>query len=450
MVDMINRVKVRQRKPYLWLFVESKLNFSKEKACWSLLSTAMSFLESPYYVTTSEAAAALAAVVDRAQLVAVDTEADSLHHYFEKVCLLQISVCDQHYVVDPLAQADLRSLLSALGEKTLIFHGADYDLRMLRRSFDFRPRAVFDTMIAAQLLGYPQIGLAALVEKHFNVILCKKGQKSDWSRRPLSDEMLEYAVNDTRFLSPLTEIFAKELQEKGRLDWHTEMCISAIEAVNDSPVSSRDPEREWRIRGWQALPGARAHAVLREIWHWRDKEARHCDLPSFKILPNEAVIEIARWAAENNPSDPIPRLPRNCVGKRLAGLKHAISNATKLPESELPKPLISARRRVLPANDKLLTALRKVRDEKARALSIEPAMLAPAAAVAAVARELPDTCDALQAVGDLHHWQAELLEGDFLAMIEEFKRGRNGHVREVIPPADPSESSPAKSESRSR
>ena len=164
--------------------------------------------------------AVLATLIDRiesAAKIAVDTEADSLHNYFEKVCLIQLSIDGAHYLVDPLAGLELRGFLEALAAKPLIFHAGDYDLRILRASTGFRPSGdVFDTMIAAQLLGIEQIGLAALLERCFAVTIGKEGQKSDWSQRPLSEKQLHYAVNDTRYLEALAERLANELHAKGR------------------------------------------------------------------------------------------------------------------------------------------------------------------------------------------------------------------------------------------
>ena len=170
------------------------------------------------YVRDDAVLATLSDRIDSAARIAVDTEADSLHNYFEKVCLIQLSIDGAHYLVDPLAGLELRGFLEVLAAKPLIFHAGDYDLRILRASTGFRPTGdVFDTMIAAQLLGIEQIGLAALLDRCFAVSIGKEGQKSDWSQRPLSDKQLHYAVNDTRYLEALAERLADELHAKGRL-----------------------------------------------------------------------------------------------------------------------------------------------------------------------------------------------------------------------------------------
>jgi ribonuclease D len=180
----------------------------------------LNILESEEYVYVRERAAMerLIQRISAAERVAVDTEADSLHNYFEKVCLVQLSLGGAHYLVDPLCGLDLNRLLEALADKPLILHGGDYDLRMMRASMGFRARReVFDTMIAAQLLGFEQIGLAALIERYFDITIGKVGQKSDWSRRPLSENQLRYAVNDTRFLERLADRMHGELSARGRL-----------------------------------------------------------------------------------------------------------------------------------------------------------------------------------------------------------------------------------------
>src|SRR5215510_12494908 len=202
----------------------------------------LNMLESDGYVYVRERPSlqTLLQRISAAERIALDTEADSLHNYFEKVCLVQLSFGSVHYLVDPLAGLDLSGLLQALTDKPLILHGGDYDFRMLRASMGFRPRGeVFDTMIAAQLLGFEQIGLAALTERFFAVTIGKEGQKSDWSRRPLSQKQLRYAVNDTRFLERLADRLHGELSARGRIDWHTESCRAMVETSARSCTRSR-------------------------------------------------------------------------------------------------------------------------------------------------------------------------------------------------------------------
>src|SRR5213075_3108233 len=203
--------------------------------------------------------------VDR---VAVDTEADSLHCYREKLCLLQVSLPGRDYIVDPLADVDLAPLGTALERKEIVLHGADFDLWLLRRGLNFTPQRIFDTVIGARLLGIREFSLAALVKRHFDVDLGKGSQKANWARRPLSVRMLEYAMNDTHYLLPLADRLESQLREHDRLDWLRQSCQRAIAQAEVERV--RDEDELWRIRGSAALSGPAA-AVLRALWRWREK-----------------------------------------------------------------------------------------------------------------------------------------------------------------------------------
>ncbi|MFC1806628.1 HRDC domain-containing protein, partial [Planctomycetota bacterium] len=203
--------------------------------------------------------------------------------------------------------------LEALADKLLILHAADYDLRMMRATFGFRPRGgIFDTMLAAQLLGHPQLGLAAAVEGRFGVTLCKKGKKSNWSRRPLTPYQLQYASDDTRYLGALADHLGGELERLGRTDWHRESCEALIEATAEN--AARDPDRAWRIKGASRLD-RRELAFVRELWQWRESEAQKADLPPFRVLGNHQLLELALWAASHprRAPDRGPKLPRNCT-----------------------------------------------------------------------------------------------------------------------------------------
>ncbi len=371
----------------------------------------MSARESEGYVYVCERAKleTLIERVDRAERVALDTEADSLHNYFEKVCLVQLSLAGEHYVVDPLAGLDLGGFLAALANKPLIVHGGDYDLRMMRASMGFRPRRdVFDTMIAAQLLGIEQIGLAALVERCFNIALGKEGQKSDWSRRPLSEKQLLYAVNDTRFLEPLADRLRSDLAERVRVDWHGESCRAMVESSGRD--HARDPEDAWRIKGAGRLT-RRQMAYLRELWCWRDQHARSANLPPFKVFGNQQILELLQWA-EAHPGMPLhqgPKLPRNIVGARLRTLEEAITRAGGMDQTQWPE--VSRRDRDAPRNDcsEQINALRAECARIAQDLGIAASTLAPRAALEAIIRSRPRTLDDIMEKGKLLRWQAELV-----------------------------------------
>lgn len=359
--------------------------------------------------------AAMEALIERigaAKRVALDTEADSLHSYFEKVCLLQLSLGDDHYLVDPLAGLELRGFLEALAVKPLILHGGDYDLRMLRASMGFRARReVFDTMIAAQLLGIEQIGLAALIEQFFGVTIEKAGQKSDWSRRPLSEKQLSYAVNDTRFLEPLAGSLAVELSARGRLNWHLESCQAMVESSgHDKP---RDPENAWRIKQAGRLTRCQL-AYLRELWHWRDEHARRANRPPFQIIGNQQIFELIAWC-ESHPGVPLhqgPKLPRNIRGSLLTTLEEAISRAAGMPQTQWPELRRREHSEALSAEClERINALRGKCARIAKELGIAASTLASKAALEAIARSRPRTVDEIMESGRLLRWQAELLHG---------------------------------------
>ncbi|MCY4489805.1 MAG: hypothetical protein OXF11_22230 [Deltaproteobacteria bacterium] len=363
------------------------------------------------YVREPAALARLMRRLRAAKSVALDTEADSLHNYAEKVCLIQLTVGEAHFVVDPLSELDLAAFVEVLADKRLILHGADYDLRLLRAWMGFRPRGeVFDTMVAAQLLGIEQIGLASLVEQLLDVALVKDLQKSDWSRRPLSETQLRYAVNDTRYLEALAERLHGELLQWERVAWHRESCRAMVEATGQD--RARDPEDIWRIKGAGRL-SRRQLAYLREIWRWRDTLARRVNRPIFKVLQNQKILELVEWA-DTHPGvapDQGPRLPRDIVGSRRRALGHALDRAAAMAESEWPELRRAARPDVLPFNDKELDALRADCARIATELGIAPWTLAPKAALENIARTRPRSEEETMACSGLLRWQTELVQG---------------------------------------
>lgn len=368
--------------------------------------------ESADYVYVREPAALerLMRRLRAAQSVGLDTEADSLHNYAEKVCLIQLTVGDGHFVVDPLSGLDLGAFIEVLADKRLILHGADYDLRLLRAWKGFRPRGeVFDTMIAAQLLGIEQIGLASLVEQLLDVALVKDSQKSDWSRRPLSETQLRYAVNDTRYLEALAERMHGELLQWERVAWHRESCRAMVEATGRDRV--RDPEDTWRIKGAGRL-SRRQLAYLREVWHWRDTLARRVNRPTFKVLQNQKILELVEWA-DAHPGVTLeqgPKLPRDIVGSRRRALGHALDRVAAMLESEWPELRRPAPPDVLPFNDRELDALRTECMRIATELGIAPSTLAPKAALENIARTRPRSEEEIMACSGLLAWQAGLVQ----------------------------------------
>lgn len=299
----------------------------------------------------------------------IDTEADSLHCYFEKLCLIQISVPGHDLLIDPLAGFSLDPLFASFAGKELIIHGADYDLRLLRRVGFASPSSVFDTMIAARLCGIAEFSLAALIKKYFNVELTKASQKANWARRPLSPQMAEYAVKDTHYLLEIVAILEAQLGQLGRLEWFRQACEKAIAA--SAITRERDPDEVWRLTGSKDLRG-RASALLRALWHWREAEAKIVDRPTFHILHSEQIVDAAGRLDRGAPIE-LPQLH----GARRRRFFDAAEQAMALPESAWPQ--IIRKPRLRPSRDEEIRFrdFKKKRDDAAAALALDPALIAP-------------------------------------------------------------------------
>ncbi|HWH91072.1 MAG TPA: HRDC domain-containing protein, partial [Candidatus Binatia bacterium] len=342
-----------------------------------------------------------------------------LHSYREKLCLLQISVpapgalagvsdagqsvspghefartvCD--YIVDPLANIDLEPLRRALETKEIVLHGADYDLRMLRRGLNLVAGKIFDTLIAARLLGIREFSLAALVKRYFDLTLLKGSQKANWAQRPLPERMAEYAINDVHYLLPLAGKLEAELVRYERWDWLRQSCQRAIEQA--AVARTRDHDELWRIRGSGLLRG-RSAAVLRALWQWREKEAEKADRPPFHVLRNEELLKAAvRFASGSVPDY------RHFSFRRRQAFLEAAQTALRAPESEWP---VSRRRfGTRPTNETVQRAeeLQRRRNRSAEELGLEPSFIAPRSTLEAIA------ADGTRTAALLVPWQRELL-----------------------------------------
>ncbi len=328
--------------------------------------------------------------------IAVDTEADSLHCYFEKLCLIQISFDERDLLVDPLAGLDLQPLFGVLSTKLLILHGADYDLRLMRRTGFSEPGAVFDTMIAARLTGHMEFSLAALVKQYFSVDLVKGSQKANWAKRPLSPQMEAYARNDTHFLITLAGILENRLRELGRWEWFEQSCARAVATARVD--KERDADTAWRITGSSDLQG-RAAAILRALWSWRDAEARSADRPAFHILQNEKLIEAA-GRLDNGEEVSFSHFSSSRQRRFAAAAQAALA----IPPEEWPRPIRKPRVRPTPEQERFFAKLKTRRDAAAKQLQLDPALLAPKATLEQIASD--PGC----ASSRLLPWQLALLE----------------------------------------
>ena len=331
--------------------------------------------------------------------MAVDTEADSLHAYPEKLCLIQVAIPGEERLVDPLADVHLEPIWEAFDQHEMIFHAADYDLHLMFSGHHFKPAAIFDTMWAARLLGEPKFGLNDVLSKYLGLTLEKGSQKANWGRRPLTEKMVTYALNDVRYLYPLVENLRARLAELGRLDWHRQICgrIVEVAARADGP----DPDTMWRVKGHDKLEEA-ALSVLRELWHWRERDALRTGRPPFFILKHEALSQIAEQAARGGLR--AVRLPPYLTPKRRQGVLDAVQRGLAVPPAQQPKHVRTVTRRMTRKEIDHSEALRVLRDKRAQELGIDPTIIAARGTLLALARADSGEWDRLLP------WQHEILE----------------------------------------
>jgi ribonuclease D len=344
-------------------------------------------------ITTAEALSEWLARLS--EPVALDTEGDSLHCYFEKLCLIQVSTPGEDVLVDPLASLDFQEFNETLRRKTLVLHGCDYDLRMLRRGTGFMPGRVYDTYLAARLIGLKEVGLAALVKNFFGLDLPKSSQKANWALRPLSATMIEYAVNDTRYLIELVAKLETELYRLNRKEWFEQSVERAVAAAAED--REKDPERQWMIGGSAVLKGL-SLAILRALWFWRDAEARQIDRPAFHILKNEELLELARSSVNGS-----FKMPHYMPSSRRKRLDQVLEKALQIPESEWPQRVRISKGRFTFEQEKQFDDLKKHRDHVAEELQLDPGILAPRQTLERIIREPESVSEVLMP------WQRELL-----------------------------------------
>lgn len=342
--------------------------------------------------------------------VAVDTEADSFHHYREKVCLLQMSSSAGDVLVDPLAGVDLRLFQPIFADRSIVkvLHGADYDLRILRRDFDLEVRGLFDTMIAARLVGERAYGLAALLERFLGVRIDKAHQRDDWSERPLPPSMIAYASTDTRHLIELHGVLSGKLQELDRTSWAEEEFLR-LEAVRFQP-DERDGEEYRDVKGASSLD-RRGLAVLRELSLWRHAVAAHRDVPLFRVLRDEVLVALSK----GRPGDgaglrSIAGVPRSLEPSRERALLAAIAKGEQVGDPDLPTLDPKPKFRRDPALEARVKVLRDKRDGIASDLGIDPSVLA----TRSVLEEVLGCLDRGHPIGQangIRQWQARILAG---------------------------------------
>jgi ribonuclease D len=342
----------------------------------------------------------------REPVVAVDTEADSFYHYFDKTCLVQIGTSRGIYLIDPLAlggPAELAPLAPVFASKKIrkIFHAAEYDLFVLKRDCSFEFENLFDTMVSAQLLGYPAVGLAALAKRHFNVSLPKDEQRSDWSARPLRDSQLVYAAADVTYLVRLTDLLETQLRELGRLEWAQQEFEALMRRT--WPVREFDDAGYLRIKGAKALDPT-ALAVLRELYLMRDARAREVDRPPFKVLGNRTLMEVAQLQpSQQNELAEIKGVTDLILRRLGREILAGVTRGQNAPHEPLRKTG-NGRRRMDRRTERRVARLKHWRQERAKELDLDPGVLCPNTGLEAIAWRDPQSPADVAELPELKRW----------------------------------------------
>ena len=373
------------------------------------------------HVQSALEADGLVSELARTTRLALDCEAAGFHRYSDRLCLLQLSTERETWVIDPLAFDPSEMLRKPLEDPnvTVVMHGADFDLRLLRRDLGIRLRGLFDTQIAAQLLGEETLGLAGLLESRLGVKLSKKYQRADWAERPLLGAMLEYAADDTRHLMRLAERLREELAAAGRTAWAEEECRALEQfAGGGATVDAEDPVV--RIRGARHL-SARQVTALRQALAWRDEIARARDRAPFRVIAEEPLVEaVAAWPKSVADLTSIKGFPSRLAEEEGEGLVRRLAAVATLSDRELEPYPRGPRRgpgRATPEMEAMAEKLKNVRNRKADQLRLPRGTLLSTAVLLEVARAMPRTTEALAAVEGMRRWKAEILGKEFLDVI---------------------------------
>jgi ribonuclease D len=366
------------------------------------------------WIRTPEALRELAGSLAGSRAIGLDSESDSLYHHFDKVCLLQLAAEDGRcYLIDTLELRDLSPLAAMMADPSVVkvLHGADYDVSTLKRDFGWSFASIFDTMIAARLLGRAELGLLAVAREELGVSLSKDNQKDDWSRRPLTPQQEAYAAADVAHLLPLEARLRAQLEAAGRLAWLREEC-DAVAALPPS-ARRRDPEAYLSIKGARRLP-PRALAALRELHAWREGRAQQLDLPAFKVLANDALLRLAELP--KGASELPPGLPQR-LRRDSRELLAAVARAHALDAAELP--VVRHERRPPPSGDVLsrVSRMKGWRQRKAAELKLDAAVVLPQRLIDKLADTAPRDLPGLDAVEGLRRWRIEAFGRELLAAL---------------------------------
>lgn len=353
-------------------------------------------------------------------LVAADTEAAGYHRYLDRLCLLQLSTRDETWIVDTVALGSLNPLADAFEAPgvEVVFHDADYDLRLLDRDFGIHVRGLFDTKIAARFAGERAFGLASLLGDELGVTLEKKHQRADWAQRPLPRDMLEYAAMDTRYLPQLRDLLGSRLETLGRMHWAEEEFRLQEQARWEPPEDADDAYL--RLKGTRDLDH-RGLAALRELHGWRERVAEERDVAPFRVLSNDVLVDTARRMPRTiDDLALVGRLSRGNVRRWGAELLEAVGRARALPAEDLPeRPRHPRRPPQDPELEGRVERLKAARDRESERLQLERGFLMPRAQLEELARRVPRSEEELARVPGVRRWQVEAIGAALVRSLSE-------------------------------
>ena len=374
------------------------------------------------YLDTPDTVSRWLSSIGGSKLVAIDTEGASFHRFVDRIYLLQVSTREKTAIVDPLPIGVPKQLGALVEDPSveIVFHDADYDLRLLQQDYGWQIRNVFDTRVAAQLMGIRAFGLAALLDRYFGLKLDKKHQRADWSMRPLTKDMLDYAALDTMYLPGLRDRLKEALEGAGRWSWAREE-FTRLEATRWE--SEESGMAFMRMKGARDL-NRRELAVLGELTAWRNVVAAEQDRATFRIIGNEPLFEIVKVLPRDKATlGAIKGMPRGILESRGSELIAAIERGLAVPEADLPRFPRAARWDRDPDFDIRVSALKTVRDRVAEDLDLDPGVLCARDRLEAVARAKPQTLEDFDRIPELRRWQVEVLAPDFLEVLKHHAGG---------------------------
>jgi len=371
-------------------------------------------LPPPILIADEDGLVRLVQELSRHPIIAVDTESNSLHAYRERVCLIQFSTPAADFIVDPIKVKDLQPLAAVFANpaQQKVFHAAEYDIICLRRDYHFDFRNLFDTMSAARSLGWPQVGLAAILETRFGVTMNKKYQRADWGRRPLTPEQLDYARLDTHYLLALRDVQLQALTGAGHWPEAEEEFERIASLRSDPDVPGAPSAAFWRVKGARDLAPAQA-AILQELFGYRDEQARRIDRPLFMVMGDATLLELARRAPRRSEDlTVVPGMTPDQIRRHGPAVLRAIEQGLGAPA---PRPPQVDREpdEVRDRYDRLHTW----RKERARARGVESDVILPRRALIDLARNPPRTEGDLSHIRDFGPWRRGTYGREILALL---------------------------------